>query len=431
MDDSEEPVEPSTPDHSGDPERDPTQGPPDPTEGSGAVGQLRLYNVHNDEVDPRFPSLPASISTVELLPQTTVEAVGPAGTQSVRFRSGAVDHLDGEAPFRLTEDLDGLATAWDLQPGTYPITAVFYASGDGSGTSLGEVSVTLAVTSAGTDVTPEAGEHSQHRLWVTADGLNTSAGDFAFMLLLPEGYDPAVRYPLLTFLHHGDPGYRGNDNNGRPLTTSPLFTGPRAIHRSSMRIDHPAVVLIPQLIAQENIDGVTHEWAAFRSLSNETGDYEPGPEPSRSAQYTFDVIDELLAGTLMVDGQAVSIDPGRIYVAGHSMGGFGTWDFLMRRPTLWAAGVPMAGYCDHESADLLVDLPIWAFHHEIDSYNPFHSDTMLALIEAAGGTRMRLSKLTFDTGGQGDQAHFMTPNAAWNDEPDLFTWIFSQARERP
>ena len=105
----------------------------------------------------------------------------------------------------------------------------------------------------------------------------------------------------------------------------------------------------------------------------------------------------------------------------------------MRRAssTLFAAGVPMAGYQDHESAALLVDVPIWAFHHAIDSYNPFHSDTMQALIEAAGGTKMKLTKLTFDTGGQGDQAHFQTPAAAWNDEPELFEWIFSQARARP
>ena len=392
---------------------------------------LRLYNVYNDEPDPRFDTLPAGLSSVELLPQTTVQAVAPGEAHSVRFQAGALSYLDVSAPFRLSEDESGAAIAWQLTTGSHDISATFYASADGSGTPLGELHASLELTSAGTDTTPEAGAHSQHKLWIKAGAYDAASGDFAFMVLLPEGYDPSVHYPLVVLLHHGDPAYRGTDNNGLPLTTDPLFTGTHAIHSSSTRIDYPAVVLIPQLIAQETIDSVTHEWAAFRSLSNDTGDYVPGDEPSRSANFVLRVIDDMIESRLMVDGQAVSVDGGRIYVTGHSMGGFGTWDFLIRRPTFFAAGVPMAGYQDHESAALLVDMPIWAFHHQIDSYNAFHSDTMQSLIQAAGGTKMKLTKLTFDTGGQGDQAHFRTPAAAWNDEPGLFDWIFSQARARP
>lgn len=398
---------------------------------AGDPGTVRFFNVGTGELDPRFDEVPESISSLELVPSWTLEVTPPDGTASVQFSVGGANTVDNQAPFRLSEGTSGEPVAWDPGVGVHEVTITFFSSPDGGGQSVGSTSVNLEITSAGTDSTPESGEHMRHDFWIDGAGnYSTTEGDFAFMVLLPEGYDPAVSYPVLTFLHHGDSNYRGIDNNGLPLTTSPLFTGPRAIHTSQTRIDHPAVVVIPQLIAVEVIDGVTNEWAAFLSLSNETGDYEAGPDPSISAAHTFSVLDDMVAGTFQVAGQTLNVDSGRMYVAGHSMGGFGTWDFLARRPGFWAAGVPMAGYQDHESASSLVDVPIWCFHHQIDSYNPFHSDTMQSLIETAGGTKMRLTTLTFDTGGQGDQAHFQTPNAAWNDEPGLFEWIFSQVRAR-
>lgn len=398
---------------------------------SGEPGTGRLLNVETGEFDPRFSEAPASISTVELLPRSTLQVTPPTGTSSVGFSVAGENRVDSQAPFRLSETSEGQPEAWSLGVGMHSIEVTYFASTDGTGDPIETTTIDFEITAAGTDTTPAEGEHSQHKVWIGADSsYDTTSGEFAFMVLLPEGYDPSVKYPVLTFLHHGDANYRGIDNNGLPLTTSPLFTGSRAIHSSQTRLDHPAIVLIPQLIGVEEIDGVTNEWAAFHSLDNATGDYDAGPEPSVSASHVFRVLDDMRAGTFMVDGQVVSVDSGRIYLAGHSMGGFGTWDFLWRRADLWAAGVPMAGYQDHESAALLVDIPIWCFHHEIDSYNPFHSDTMQSLIEAAGGTKMRLTQLTFDTGGAGDQAHFRTPNAAWNDEPGLFTWIFSQVRAR-
>lgn len=404
----------------------------DGTGGVSVEASAQFFNFETGEADPRFPDMPLALSTVELLPHVTIAVTPPVGTISVGFDYGGNVRVDRAAPFLLTEE------AFDFAPGSHSITVSFFTTADGSGAPTGTQVFALEVTSAGTDITPGDGQHSEHRLWVGADGsYNETAGVFAFMVLLPDGYDPAVKYPVMTYLHHGDPNYRGIDNNGLPLTTSPIFTGPRAIHTSQTRHDFPAIVVIPQLIAAETINDITNEWATFTpgSINNGTGDYEPGPNPSVSAGHLFKALDDMVAGTFTVKGAneqdvPVTVDPGRIYIGGHSMGGFGTWDVLMRRPAFFAAGVPMAGYQDHETAPSLVDTPIWAFHHEIDSYNPFHSDTMLSLIQAAGGTKMKLTKLTFDTGGAGDQAHFRTPDAVWIDEPEIFNWLFSQARPR-
>lgn len=54
-------------------------------------------------------------------------------------------------------------------------------------------------------------------------------------------------------------------------------------------------------------------------------------------------IDEVLAEVKRL----YSIDPDRIYLAGHSMGGYGTWFQATHRPDLWASVSPQAGYTDY------------------------------------------------------------------------------------
>ena len=60
------------------------------------------------------------------------------------------------------------------------------------------------------------------------------------------------------------------------------------------------------------------------------------------------------------------IDKKRIYITGLSMGGFGAWDMLARFPKEFAAGVPVCGGADENTAKLLKEMPIWTFHGALD-----------------------------------------------------------------
>jgi hypothetical protein len=63
------------------------------------------------------------------------------------------------------------------------------------------------------------------------------------------------------------------------------------------------------------------------------------------------------------------VDENKIFLTGHSMGGFGTWDWAVENPEKFAAIVPVSGCCnsrDSISAWKLRNLPIWVFHGEID-----------------------------------------------------------------
>ena len=52
------------------------------------------------------------------------------------------------------------------------------------------------------------------------------------------------------------------------------------------------------------------------------------------------------------------------------MGGFGTWDLIMRHPDLFAAAVPICGGADIYQAQKLKDKPIYTIHGSSDPTVP-------------------------------------------------------------
>lgn len=112
------------------------------------------------------------------------------------------------------------------------------------------------------------------------------------------------------------------------------------------------------------------------------------------------------------------VDKNRIYVTGLSMGGFGTWDIIVRRPKLFAAVVPICGG-DEAQAARIARIPIWAFHGGKDrTVKPLRSRNMVDAIKKAGG---KIKYTEYPKVG-----HFAwTP--AYRD-PEMFAWLFAQKR---
>ena len=104
---------------------------------------------------------------------------------------------------------------------------------------------------------------------VSSPGLPTL--EFAFIVLLPDGFDESVAYPLLLLLHHGWEEYRGTDSTDLLLDQPPLAGG-RSIVSAAQRNEFPAIILVPQLHFHDAIGAVSHEWAAFTSIDGTTGE---------------------------------------------------------------------------------------------------------------------------------------------------------------
>ena len=62
------------------------------------------------------------------------------------------------------------------------------------------------------------------------------------------------------------------------------------------------------------------------------------------------------------------------------------WNFVMRYPELVAAAIPVCGGGDPAMAEVIKQIPIWAFHGDADNVvPPSGSQEMVAAVTKAGG----------------------------------------------
>ncbi len=211
-----------------------------------------------------------------------------------------------------------------------------------------------------------------------------------YMLFTPARYDRSKKYPLVLWLHGG--GARGDDP--KVILSWGDKHGPLYFARPDNQSSHPCFVLAPQCPAGK-------QWADPFS-----------DRPLDQLRLVLDLLDSIET--------EFSIDSKRIYVVGISMGGFATWDIISRRPSRFAAAVPICGGGNPAKASSMARTAIWAFHGEKDELVKVEeSRVMVAAVERAGGK----PKYT---------EYKEVEHNAWEqafNEPGFLEWIFSQKRE--
>ena len=233
----------------------------------------------------------------------------------------------------------------------------------------------------------------EKRLYSSADGQQ-----LPYRLFLPEGYDASQRYPLVLFLHGA--GERGSENE-RQLTV-----GPELFRRLTQR---PCIVVVPQCPEPTQEGQIGFRWVETDWASKAPHAFSEAPSlPMR-----------LVLELLELIGGEFSIDPGRRYVTGISMGGFGTWDLICRRPHYFAAAVPICGGACDSQAETIAHLPIWTFHGTDDTVVwPERTRSMVDALRQAGGSP-RYTEYPGIGHGSWDPAYV---------EPELMDWLFAQKR---
>lgn len=194
------------------------------------------------------------------------------------------------------------------------------------------------------------------------------------VVYLPPEYEtqPDKRWPLLIFLHGA--GERGEDFQA-------IYRhGPFREIREGR--DFPFVVIAPQ------ISGVKF-WACYSQSLNH-----------------------------MLDGwlKDYRIDASRVYLTGLSMGGTGTWMWGMMNPERFAAIMPLCGTGIVWCAGNLREVPVWAFHGDLDDTVPVgESERMVESLQKCGGD----AKLTICTGAGHD---------CWTEtyhRTDIYEWLLA------
>ena len=197
-----------------------------------------------------------------------------------------------------------------------------------------------------------------------------SENGMPYRLYYPENYSEDYAYPVVMFLHGA--GERG-------------------------------IVIVPQ--CPEGEQWVNTPW--------ENGSYDS------VAVGESDAIKEALS-ILELICTTDSVNMNRIYVAGISMGGYGTWNLLMNHSDLFAAGMPICGAADPARAEVLKDMPVYAFHGDRDSVVPVAGTRdMVNAIIAKGGTKAIYHEV------------LNTDHNSWSyaaSRGDALRWIFLQRR---
>ena len=215
--------------------------------------------------------------------------------------------------------------------------------------------------------------------------VGTSGDTLRYRLMMPLDYDSAKKYPVVICLH-GSSG-SGNDNIKQVATCLPAAW----LSKEENRRKYPAILFVPQCPERMT-------WGGLKGV------------PSVGSQ----VIE-----TLRALEKELPIDTSRRYIAGNSMGGYGTWTLISKHAEMFAAAIPICGGGDPSSASQLVNLPIWAFHGEKDMNVPVSgSRDVIDAIKNAGG-----SPIYTEFPGK---AHDITREVM--STPGLLDWLFEQER---
>jgi predicted peptidase len=208
-----------------------------------------------------------------------------------------------------------------------------------------------------------------------------------YRLFVPAHYKPDIQYPLVLWLHGA--GGAGTDNRGQ--ISGDQVPGTRTWTKPQNQTKYPSFVLVPQSPTN---------WVS-------SGLDRLSPEMS------------LVLAILQEVRSEFNIDPARMYVAGQSDGGIGTWNVIIQRPNLFAAAIPLCGGGDYSRAAAIAKLPLWAFHGARDNViSVAESRKMINALQKAGG-RPRYTEY-------GNVGHDV-----WNRafaEPELVDWLFAQHR---
>ncbi|MCC7524057.1 MAG: prolyl oligopeptidase family serine peptidase [Chitinophagaceae bacterium] len=220
-------------------------------------------------------------------------------------------------------------------------------------------------------------------------------------ILSPLHFSTGKKYPLIVVLHGS--GERGSDNEAQLKWGSYLFLD------SANREKYPAIVVFPQCHADSS-------WSVrVKNRPRDSSGLYSFPmdvPPTRPLQLVMSFIDTLINSGI--------VDTRRIYIGGLSMGGFGTFEILWRRPQLFAAAFPICGGGNPLSAKLYgKHFPIWVFHGTDDDAVPVSNSRIMVDALKNAGARVKYSEYP-------GVKHDSWINAFA--EPELLNWLFEQKK---
>jgi predicted peptidase len=163
--------------------------------------------------------------------------------------------------------------------------------------------------------------------------------------------------------------------------------------------------------------GVPKRLAAGKTLPFIVVSPQCKPKENGKYRWNTDDLDVLLAHIKTTH----RIDEDRIYLTGMSLGGIGTWAWVIKRPNTFAAIAPVCGAGNPKKTEAIAHVPAWVFHGAKDDKVPVQkSKDMVAALKQHGSS----VKLTI---------YPEVGHDSWNkayDNPALYQWLAAQRRRK-
>ena len=246
----------------------------------------------------------------------------------------------------------------------------------------GAIAVAAIPGSARSDGTTVDGFRAAH--FTASNGV-----EMPYRLFVPDSARDGRSYPLILYLH----GRAGLGTDNLKQISGGNTYGTRLWTRPDLQRTQPVYVVAPQ------------------ASDDARWDDRDSDELSPSAEAALELVSALT--------KQLPLDTGRVYLIGQSRGGFGVWDIVTKRPSLFAAAIPVSGGGSPSRARLAAEVPVWAFHGEMDPTVPVERTREMVAALRAARSAVRYTEYA----GAG--------HTIWESvfaEPELPGWLLSHKR---
>ena len=203
-------------------------------------------------------------------------------------------------------------------------------------------------------------------------------GNILYRIHAPARVSKAASLPVVVYLHGSTKG--GTDNIRQTKVAVPASF----IRNFSER---PCILIAPQCDQGRN----------WKNLSGDS---------------VLSLLDDFLKETKVAD-------PKRVYLTGFSLGGYGVWHMIDKRPDLFAAAVPLAGAAHIRDVSHIRGVSIWIFHGRRDKFVKVQHARDISRALKDKGIPHKYSELA--------AGHLITSQVF--NQPEIHEWLFQQKRE--
>ncbi|HKY06416.1 MAG TPA: prolyl oligopeptidase family serine peptidase [Blastocatellia bacterium] len=157
---------------------------------------------------------------------------------------------------------------------------------------------------------------------------------------------------------------------------------PKAYDRSKR---YPLIIALHGMGRDEDSYFDDYAEGAFKLEAERRGYIVACPKGREPASMYRDAAERDVLDVLAEVRRAYNIDPDRIYMTGHSMGGFGTWSIAINNPEIFAALAPVAGGGNPKAMSKIAHIPQLVVHGDNDkTVSVEQSRAMVAAAKALG-----------------------------------------------